>query len=501
MLRTIRVILAVVSIILVSLLFLDFTGTLHNWLGWMTRIQFMPAVLALNVGVILLLVALTWIFGRVYCSIICPLGILQDVIAWLSRRPRRRRRNPYSYSHEKRWLRYGVLGIFIIVLLAGFTSAAALIEPYSAYGRIANNILQPIWMWGNNGLAYLAERADSYAFYNTEVWLKSLPTFIIALATLIILIVLAMKGGRTYCNTICPVGTLLSFVSRFSLFRIQIDESKCNGCKQCARHCKSSCIDAKQHKVDLSRCVVCMDCIDHCNQKAISYRPFWRKKEPIPVEQKKQENDTPPLRRTFFVGAGLIAGASLLHAQEKKVDGGLAPIIKKKRPRRTKHIVPPGAQSALHFAQHCTACQLCVSVCPNQVLRPSASLDRLMQPEMSYERGYCRPECARCAEVCPNDAIHLTDLAEKASTKIGTAVWIRTNCITITDGKQCDNCARHCPTDAIQMVKDLQGFEDSPKIPVINAERCIGCGACEALCPARPYSAIYVEGIDVHHTI
>ena len=498
MLRTIRLIFATVSIILISLLFLDFTGTLHSWFGWLAHIQFIPALLAINIGIVLLIVVLTWVFGRIYCSIICPLGILQDVIAWIKRKLFKRKKSFYSYSPEKKWLRYGVLILFIAVMVAGFTSLAALIDPYSAYGRIANNIFQPIWLWCNNGLALLSERIDSYMFYETDVWLKSLPTFIIAIATLIIITILAAKGGRTYCNTICPVGTLLGLISRYSLFRIRIDESKCNGCKQCSRHCKASCIDTKFHKVDLSRCVTCMDCIGHCHQDAISYTFSWNKSKPETTNKPENRSSS---RRTFFMGLGLAAGTSFLKAQEKKVDGGLAPLLKRELPRRTKPIVPAGAQGARHFAQHCTACQLCVSVCPNQVLRPSTDLEHFIQPEMSYERGYCRPECVKCSEVCPSGAIKLVDRAEKASTKIGTAVWIRTNCITITHDRQCDNCARHCPTGAIQMVPDLIDDELSPKIPVIDAERCIGCGACESLCPARPYSAIYVNGIDVHHTI
>lgn len=159
------------------------------------------------------------------------------------------------------------------------------------------------------------------------------------------------------------------------------------------------------------------------------------------------------------------------------------------------------ALSARNFAQHCTACQLCVSVCPNQVLRPSGNLLTLMQPEMSYERGYCRPECAKCAEVCPTDAIHLTSLADKSAIQIGHAVWIKENCVPLTDGVECGNCARHCPTGAIQMVVSDPDMADSPKIPVVNAEKCIGCGACENLCPSRPFSAIYVTGHQMHRII
>ena len=177
-----------------------------------------------------------------------------------------------------------------------------------------------------------------------------------------------------------------------------------------------------------------------------------------------------------------------------KVDGGFATIIDKQVPHRATPIVPPGALSAANFAQHCTACQLCVSVCPNEVLRPSTDLMKLMQPEMSYERGYCRPECTKCADVCPAGAIHPITTADKSATQIGHAVWIRKNCIPLTDGQECGNCARHCPTGAITMVPSEPSRPDSRRIPVVDTERCIGCGACENLCPARPFSAIYVEG-------
>ena len=197
----------------------------------------------------------------------------------------------------------------------------------------------------------------------------------------------------------------------------------------------------------------------------------------------------------------MLVASAAARAQEKKVDGGLAVILDRKIPDRSVPIVPPGAQGLRHFTQHCTGCQLCVSVCPNGVLRPSTGLKTLMQPEMSYERGHCRPECTKCAEVCPAGAIHRIDAAEKSSVQIGHAVWVKDNCVPLTDGVDCGNCARHCPTGAITMVPSVEGMEDSPKIPVVNTERCIGCGACEHLCPARPFSAIYVEGHKNHRVI
>ena len=126
---------------------------------------------------------------------------------------------------------------------------------------------------------------------------------------------------------------------------------------------------------------------------------------------------------------------------------------------------------------------------------------KLMQPEMSYERGYGRPECIKCSEVCPTGAIRPISKEDKSSTQTGHAVWIKENCVPLTDGVDCGNCARHCPTGAIQMVASDSDMTDSPKIPVVNTERCIGCGACEHLCPARPFSAIHVEGHEMHKTI
>ena len=497
MLRRIRLIVALVFFILITLLFLDFTGTLHGWFGWLAKIQFLPAVLALNVGVILLWVVLTLVFGRVYCSVICPLGVFQDVVSWFSGR-RKKKKYRFSYSPAVSWLRYGVLGVFIIAMIAGIGSVVALLAPYSSYGRIVSNLFAPVYQWGNNVLAYFAERSDSYAFYETSVWLKSLPTFIIAAVTFVVLVVLAWRNGRTYCNTICPVGTALGFFSRYSLFRPEIDAEKCTNCSLCSRKCKAACINYKDYRIDYSRCVTCMDCIDSCKHGAISYKYRFGKKE---IKETSETGNTNNARRSFLTGMGLVLVSSAVKAQEKKVDGGLAVILDKKVPARTTPLVPPGAKGLRNMRTHCTGCQLCVSVCPNQVLRPSTKLETLMQPEMSCERGYCRPECTKCSEVCLAGAILKLTPADKSATQIGHAVWVEKNCVPLRDKVACGNCARHCPTGAITMVPSDADDADSLKIPVVNVERCIGCGACENLCPARPFSAIYVEGHEQHRTI
>ncbi len=492
MLRKIRITLAAVFFVGLTLLFLDFTGTLHHWLGWMAKVQFLPAVLAINVAVVIGLVLLTLVFGRIYCSVICPLGVLQDIFGWLGKKAKK---NRYTYSKEVAWLRYLMLAVLVVALVAGVGSIVQLLAPYSAFGRIATMLLQPLWMLGNNMLATLAERYDSYAFYSVDVWMRSMPVFIIAAVTLLLLVVLAWRGGRTYCNTICPIGTILSFFARFSLFKISFDADKCKSCSLCTKNCKASCIDFKNHKVDYSRCVVCGDCINSCNFGALSYKVV-RKPKDAPKAQAPQDAS----KRSFLLATALASTAALAQ-EKKKVDGGLAELLEKKAPERQTPLAPPGAQSLKNLGQRCTGCQLCVSECPNHVLRPSTDLMHLMQPVMEYDRGYCRPECTRCSDVCPAGAIKPLDAVEKSSIQIGHAVVSPDNCLSARGEDECGNCARHCPAEAIEMVPSDPNDDLSPSVPAVNEEACIGCGACEYLCPVRPIPAIHVEGHEVHRTI
>ncbi len=491
--RRCRTIAAAFMLVVALLLFLDFTGTIHRYLGWVAKIQFLPALLAVNVAIVVVLIWATLLFGRLYCSVICPMGLFQDAVSRFASLTNKKRK--FKYTPARNILRYSVLVLFIAAFLLGVGSIVALLDPYGAFGRMISALLAPIYQMGNNVLAGFAERAESYAFYSVEVIWMSGGVIAVALATFVAIGVLSWRNGRTYCNTICPVGTVLGFVSKYSLYRINVDTKKCNGCRKCVRQCKSACITPETREIDYSRCVTCFDCIDSCSQGAISY--VRRGKRAVT----KQEKIDTSKRDMLAVGATLVA-TSALASEEKLVDGGLAIIEDKLIPERQTPIVPAGSVSLRNFAKHCVGCQLCVTVCPNDVLRPSTDLMKFMQPEVSYEKGYCRPECTKCSEVCPAGAILKIDRAEKSSTQIGHAVWIQKNCVVLTDNVDCGACAVHCPVGAIKMVKpnDEQKF-GGRKIPVVNAERCIGCGACENLCPARPFSAIYVEGHSIHKTI
>jgi polyferredoxin len=274
------------------------------------------------------------------------------------------------------------LVLFIGALVANVAWVAALIEPYSAYGRMVNNLLSPLYLWGNNLLAYFAERADSYAFYSVDVWMKSAATLSVAAVTFVVIFVLAWRGGRTWCNTICPVGTVLGAISRFSLFKPVINTEKCNGCKLCARNCKASCINPEAHEIDYSRCVACMNCIDNCKRGALTYRfAGFGKAQPTGC---KPDNG----RRQFLSAGAVVATGSLFAQANKKVDGGLAVIEDKKVPERSTPIVPVGSGSLKNFTTHCTACQLCVSKCPNDVLRPSGSFSCAKPSSMVIPRFF-----------------------------------------------------------------------------------------------------------------
>ena len=471
MLRKIRITLASIVFILCAALFLDGSGTVSSWFGWLAKLQFLPALLALNLAVVIVLIVLTLIFGRAYCSVICPLGIMQDGISHISSM-RKGKKARFRWSPEVKWLRYSILALFIIALAAGLTSVSALLAPYSAFGRIATSLVRP-----------------------------ALPTAIIAGVTLLVVGILAWIGGRTYCNTVCPVGTVLSFFSRFSLLRPVIDADKCRNCRACEHKCKASCINIDNHEIDYSRCVDCFNCLDSCRFGALKYRMAWNSKtcEAAGTVQDNAEVSTEEGkhnagRRAFISSSVIAATAIALEAQEKKVDGGYAAVTAKKAPERTNPIVPFGAVSLRHFHQHCTRCQLCVSQCPNDVLRPSTSLDRLMLPEMSYENGWCRPECTKCSEVCPAGAILEITPEEKTAIHVGTASVDLDLCVVNRDNVHCGNCARHCPAGAIRMVRKNPDDENSLLIPTVLEDRCIGCGACEFLCPSRPYSAIHVNG-------
>lgn len=514
MIRYVRIVLALLFFIAITMLFLDFTGVAVANFGWLARIQVIPALLSLNFAAIVFLALLTLVFGRVYCSVICPLGVYQDIVQrlriWLSGR-RKRKIGVYKFHKALSAVRYTIFGVFALLLVLGFTSIlasslVALIEPYSMYGRMASGLLSPLFIDGNNALAEWAAENDSYAFYTVA---RSVSGLLVAIGGIsaVVVGVFAALTGRGWCNTVCPVGTLLGFLSRYSLLKPRIDTSLCNGCRSCERHCKAECINAKAHEIDYSRCVVCMDCINHCTQGAIKYTLRRTTKETAP-----DKNGTPESagRRTFMALVGMGAGAAVASAADKLTDGGFTELKERKPAERANRVVPAGSGGTVHVSEKCVGCQLCIQACPNGVLKTSGTLDTLMQPYMDFRDGYCTPECTLCSTVCPAGVFKPIDEAEKSSIKIGTAKVNLADCLyAAEDPTKCGNCARHCPTGAIAIVPmDPDNENDKRRMPVVDENACIGCGACEYHCPVGTVvttkgdrAAIHVEGIRVHRII
>ncbi|MCM1483117.1 MAG: 4Fe-4S binding protein [Muribaculaceae bacterium] len=496
-LRTLRIVFALLCFLAISLLFLDFTGTAASMWGWIAKLQVVPAVLSLNIMAIVILIMMTLLFGRAYCSVLCPLGVLQDIINHIRGRvgKRKNRINRFGYRPPLTLIRICFLVGFIAVIALGLTSLAALVEPYSEFGRIMSAFMSPLYDMCNNLLADAAEDADSYMFYRTPVRLLPAALMIVAGVTLAVVACMAWFGGRIYCNSICPVGTVLGYLGRYSWLKPVIDVDKCNGCKKCARNCKSSCIDAVNHKIDYTRCVACMDCIGECSTGAIRYI------HPESEDDKRDDTAVNGGRRAMLSVGALMVGGAVGRVMAKSTDGGLAEIIDKQPRTDRPRIVPPGALSIKNLERNCVACQLCIQACPNGVLRPSMEAATFMQPVVEYDRGYCRPECNSCATVCPAGAIKPIDLSEKCATQVGHAVVTIQDCLSASEGVRCGNCERHCPVGAISMITLKADNPDSPLVPVVDEERCIGCGACENLCPVRPLSAIHVVGHEKHRII
>lgn len=484
MLRKIRVILSVILFALITFYFLDFAGVLPLQFHALAHLQLIPALFSLSIGILAFWVIATLLLGRVYCSTICPMGVYQDVVRRFSlffRNKKQRRRKSYFYAPAKNVLRWSVVVLAGVAFACGFTVVIALLDPYSAYGRMSVNLFKPIYMLGNNVLESLFARFDNYAFYQVEVSLLDVSSFVLALTTALVIGYLAARHGRTWCNTLCPVGTVLGFLSKFSYFKIRFDESKCNKCGVCATKCKASCINSSEQTVDSSRCVGCFNCLDACNKKALVYKPS-RKGD-------KQEADASK-RRFLATGLMTAAVAPRVMAQTQKA---IAVLGGKKAFETENAITPPGSISREHFQRQCTSCHLCVSKCPSHVLKPAFmeyGLGGIMQPTVHFDKGFCNFDCTVCGDVCPNGAIRPLTVQQKHLTQIGYVVFIEENCIVYTDGTSCGACSEHCPTQAIAMVPYKGGLT----IPQVNIDICVGCGGCEYVCPARPFRAVHIEG-------
>lgn len=390
-----------------------------------------------------LMFAVGLLTGRLFCEILCPLGILQSVVNRLfhRNRPIRRVCTQLPTTKVQFVVRVAVLAVVLAVPFLGFVTVGTwtgLLDPYAIFGRalslrvplIRENPL--LVAWGSLG---------------------------------ILIVVLAAFGkGRIWCNWVCPYGTILAFCGRFSLLRNKMRGLECGNCRACS---------------------------------------VWLKERRVLGDDDEGDRADQPEEQGTVSGGGVtrretLKGVAVLAAAEKLTDGGYAPVSLPGTPVREKAVLPPGAGDAADFARRCVSCQLCVVNCPEACLRPSTDLRDFGQPKLDFRHGHCLVSCTRCGEVCPAGAIRKIPKAERLTVHMGQAVWKADLCLRVTKGEECSACSRKCPVEAIHLIpgkaKGRKGRP--PALPMVDANACIGCGACEHVCPVRPEPAIRVEGYE-----
>lgn len=514
--KGLRVLLALAFFVSLLAFFLDFSGTFSTAWHRLAHLQITPAILDVGVGILILWFVVTLILGRVYCSMICPLGIMQDGVSRISgtmvRLFRRGKKGQYRFRTEMKKTRWSLLAVFIVSLFV-LPFGVTLLDPYSNFGRIVASLVRPVYLAGNNFLAAMSGETGDAMFRYRAIHVDNHAVFV-ALAVLVLLTVLSALFGRRYCNTICPVGTLLGGVSKFSLFKVRLKHD-CVSCGLCERVCKGECIDSKSKTVDSSRCVACFNCLGACRHNSITYSLSLQKtgeSETVAPQTQLNAVVTPNVvsvgeRRSFLrwsifslflpsVAGSLGASRSTSPPPDPSLPTGVSRVGYE----MTVPILPPGAVSREHFQRRCTGCHLCVSKCPAHIIRPSVTelgLAGFLQPVVKFDYGFCNFNCTICTEICPSHALIPITEKVKHRLQVGTVVFLQENCVVHTQHTNCGACAEHCPTRAVTMVP-FGAPEEHLTIPVVDPELCVGCGACEYICPVRPYRAIYVQGAAEH---
>ena len=449
----------------------------------------------------LVVLLLTPLVGRLFCECLCPLGFIQAVVNWIFH-PRTKVRRVCTRLPETKaqlTVRWTVLALFAVLLATGYGAVAWLVTPYSIYG-------------------------------------KALSLFAPGLAIFAAVVVLAAFGkGRIWCNWVCPAGTLFNLLSKKSVCSHKVGPG-CANCKACfprgrdeARPSRAG--DGSSHdgrdearpsragdgrdglrpvrdSGDLTRrdeARPSQACDGSSHDGRDEARPSQAgdgsshdgRDEARPSRAGDGRDGLRPVRncedltRREAIKGGAVLAA--VETAEKTTDGGFAPVSLPGVPSRPAPVLPPGAADRKAFNVKCVACGLCIANCRGGCLTAATDLKRFGQPEMDFRHGHCLLGCNyACGRACPTGAINLVEHVERKNVHMGHAIWKKDLCIRTTDGVECTACSRKCPVGAIHIV---DGF------PVVDKGACIGCGACEHVCPARPMPAIFVKGFEKQRVV
>lgn len=482
------------SIFLVLFRLTDYSGSdtipyAVNILFRLDPLVLATAVLAKKTFILLLwpafiVITLTLVFGRVFCSWICPMGTLLDAAGKVIPVAKKRLSFP--------GLKYYLLAVILTASVFG-VQLLGFFDPFSILVRSLAFSLDPGLRWIVSGFfdtayqmgpSWLSDLTEPvYDFLKTGILPYKQNFFYLSLFSFVIflfLFVLERYGKRFWCRNLCPLGGLLALVTRFSIFK-RVPGTLCRHCGSCASGCSMDVFDTK-NQVRFEECTLCLDCLEFCPDGLAGFKftqPFYQK-------------PAPDIDRRRFLAAGLTGVALPVVMRTDSISKTYEPAL----------IRPPGAGDEIDFLGLCVRCGECMKVCINNGLQPlflEKGLEGMFTPVLVPRLGYCEFNCTLCSQVCPTGALERLDKKKKHGVVIGKAVLDKDRCLVYKDKKGCIVCEEHCPThkkairfDKIQTI-DFKGNLIYLKQPYVDETLCIGCGICEYVCPVQGQAAVRVE--------